>query len=39
MITVDLTRSPDIPTASASCSSAASMIALMGCLIPMLTTE
>ncbi len=38
MITVDFTRSPDIPMTSTSCSSAASRIAVTGCLIPMLTT-
>ncbi|CPU60609.1 PPE family protein [Mycobacteroides abscessus] len=36
--TVDFTSSPDMPMTSASCSSAASIIAEIGCLIPMLTT-
>jgi hypothetical protein len=37
--TVDLTSSPDMPIASARCSSAASRIAVMGCLMPRLTTS
>ena len=39
MMTVLFTRSPDMPMASASCSSAASMMVLIGCLIPMFTTR
>jgi len=37
--TVDLTSSPDMPMTSASCSAAASMIAEIGCLMPILTTS
>ena len=37
--TVDLTSSPDIPMTSARCSSAAAMIAEIGCLMPMFTTS
>jgi hypothetical protein len=39
MTTVDLTSSPDMPIASALDSSAASRIAEIGCLMPMLTTS
>ena len=38
MMTVDFTSNPDMPMASALFSSAASMIAFIGCLMPMLTT-
>ena len=38
MTTVDFTRSPDIPMTSASFSSAARRISLIGFLMPMLTT-
>jgi hypothetical protein len=38
MTTVDLTSRPDIPIALASTSSALSMIAEIGCLIPRLCT-
>ena len=38
MMTVDLTSSPDMPIASASLSSAASMMADTGCLMPRFTT-
>src|SRR6266508_3358761 len=39
MITVDLTSSPDMPITSAWWLSAASRIAVIGCLIPRLTTS
>ena len=39
MITVDFTSSPDIPIASAPCSSAASRMVVIGCLMPRLTTS
>ncbi len=39
MMTVLLTSRPDMPIASALCSSAASRMALIGCLMPMLTTS
>ena len=38
MTTVVFTSRPDMPMASARCSSAASRIALIGCLMPRLTT-
>ena len=39
MTTVDFTSSPDMPIASTLFSSAASRMALIGCLMPMLTTS
>ena len=36
--TVDLTSRPDMPTASARCSSAAVRMVEIGCLMPRLTT-
>ena len=38
MITVDFTSSPDMPIASARCSSAADRIVEIGCLMPRFTT-
>ena len=38
MMTVDLTSSPDMPMTSTLFSCAASTIAAIGCLMPMLTT-